>query len=835
MRSATEIERAFTTVRTASSTNRSTAVSSKINMPILQDLRYALRTIRQAPGFSVIVTLTIALGVGATTAIFSVVDAVLLRPLPYPDQGSLIQLFDVDVNNGRHNEVLSLPEFTDWRDRGRDVFESIGAIGGRGEVLSGAGDAEQLMGAQVTLEVPGLLGLHPILGRGFVGADELPGSAHVVVLGEHLWRSHFGAEPAIVGRSITLTGVSYQVIGVFSSTASAILPSPSFMARGKPADFWEPLQQDASASSRAHYLQVIARLRSGVTLAQAASRIDTIADTTRKDRPTTDGLHARPLATVLVGDLTAPLALLFAAVALLLLIACGNVANLLLARSASRGREFAVRTALGADRGQLVSLVMVESVTRAVVGGLFGIGLAYAIVAVAQTMLLGTIPRVAAAAIDGRVLAVACGLSLVSGFLFGVTPALRLSRRDVIAGLGGARGSMEHVSRDTVRRALMVGEIALSFVLLVAAALLAESYLRLVNVPTGFNPDALVTARVWLPTTRYDATTQQHAFFEGLTERLAGDFGPEAVTLASNLPIEGGTSGGVGLTNARFPDGASYVSLRIVSSNYFDVLNARLVRGRFFQTSDIQGSQPVVVVNETFARLWLDGDPLGQNVAFRWGIPGTQTVIGVVADVREGGLDAKATAAIYISRAQRPHADMRIIVRTARATGEAIQRVRASIAHLDSALPVIDVKSASDIVAASARPRQLSGAVISSFAMSAVVLAAIGLYGLIKYSVEQRRQEFGVRAAIGARPLDLINLVLGHTLRLVVVGIVSGAAVALAVSHLLSAQLFGISARDPLVYIGVALLILVVTVLASALPTLRAARNSPLDALRIAG
>ena len=307
---------------------------------------------------------------------------------------------------------LSLPT---GAHRGRDVFESIGAIGGRGEVLSGVGDAEQLMGAQVTVEVPGLLGLRPILGRGFVGADELPGSAHVVALGEHLWRSHFGADPGIVGRRITLTGVSYQVIGVFPSTASAILPSPYFMARGKPADFWEPLQQDASAPSRAHNLQVIARLRSGVTLAQATSRIDTLADTTKKDRPTTDGLHARPLATVLVGDLTAPLALLFAAVALLLLIACGNVANLLLARSASRGREFAVRTALGADRGQLVSLVMVESVTRAVAGGLFGIGLAYAIVAVAQTMLVGTIPRVAAAAIDGRVLAVACGLSLRLG------------------------------------------------------------------------------------------------------------------------------------------------------------------------------------------------------------------------------------------------------------------------------------------------------------------------------------------------------------------------------------------------------------------------------------
>jgi putative ABC transport system permease protein len=415
-----------------------------------------------------------------------------------------------------------------------------------------------------------------------------------------------------------------------------------------------------------------------------------------------------------------------------------------------------------------------------------------------------------------------------------VTPALRVSRRDVIASLGGARGSVAHVSRDAVRRTLMVSEIALAFVLLVAAALLAQSYLRLVNVPTGFDPNDLITARVWLPTTRYAAAAQQNAFFQGLTARLAGDFGPEAVTLASNLPIEGGTSGGVGLANARFPNGASYVALRIVSSNYFDVLKARLVRGRFFQSSDIQGSQPVVMVNETFARMWLEGDPVGQNVAFRWGITGTQTVVGVVADVREGGLDAQPTAAIYISRAQRPHSDMRIIVRTPRATGEAIQRVRASVADLDAALAVIDVKSAGDIVAASARPRQLSGTVIGAFAVSAVVLAAVGLYGLVRYSVEQRRQEFGVRAAIGARPHDLINLVLGQSLRMAAVGIAWGAAVALAASYLLSAQLFGVSARDPRVFAGVALLILVVTLLASALPTLRAARSSPLDALRVA-
>jgi putative ABC transport system permease protein len=799
---------------------------------MLQDLRYAIRTIRQAPAFSVVVTLTIALGVGASTAIFSVVDAVLLRPLPYPAQTSLVKLFD--SQGGRDVGALSFPEFVDWRDRGSEVFESVGAYGTRGEVLSGAGEAEQLLGVQASLEMPALLGLRPILGRGFVETDELPGGPHVVVLSEHLWQGHFGADPAIVGRTITLTGVPNEVIGVFPSTASAILPSPYYMARGKPADFWEPLQRDPkSAPSGLHQLDAIARLRPGVALAQATGRVDAIADIIKKDRSTTHGLHVRPLATVLVVDLAAPLALLLTAVGLLLLIACGNVANLLLARSASRAREFAVKTALGADRRQLVSLVMIESVTRAAVGGLFGISLAYAIVKVARTTLVGTIPRMAMASIDGRVLAVACKLSLVSGFLFGLTPALRASRRDVAAGLSGARGSVEHLSRDAVRRTLMVGEIALSFMLLVAAVLLAESYLRLVNVPKGFNPDDLITARVWLPSTRYATEASQNAFFDRLSERLEGDFGPRAATLASDLPIEGGTYGSVGLTNPRFPDGAAHVEKRIVSSNYFDVLKARLVRGRFFQLSDVPGSQPVVVVNETFARLWLDGDPLGQNIAFSWGINGTQTVVGVVADVREGSLEEQPKAAIYISRAQRANSDMHIMIRTSRTLSEVVKLIRASVAGLDAAAPVIDVRSADEIIAASARPQQLTSSVIVAFAVSALVLAAIGLYGLISYSVAQRRQELGVRAAIGARPRHLMQLVLGQSVRLTMVGIVCGAAAAVAVSRLLSAQLFGIGVRDPRVYAVVALLILVVALFASALPTLRATRANPLDALRM--
>ncbi|HYM25741.1 MAG TPA: ABC transporter permease [Vicinamibacterales bacterium] len=789
-------------------------------MSVLQDFRHAVRAIRQTPGFSAVVTLTVALGDGATTAMWSVVDAVLVRPLPYPARQSLVKLFD--SNNGRDVGSLSFPEFVDWRDRARDIFESIGAYGPQGEVLSGTGQAELLFGVQASLDIPSLLGLRPILGRGFVDTDEAPNGPNVVILGEHVWRGRFSADPGIIGRVVTLTGVPHQVIGVFPSDASAIPPSPYFMVRGKPADFWEPLQRDAATAPRGlHQLDVIARLQSAVAPDRAAVRLDAIANEIKKDRSTTHGLHVRPLATVLVGDFTAPLALLLSAVALLLLIACGNVANLLLARSASREREFAIRTALGADRRTLASLVIVESVTRAAIGGLFGVGFAYGVVMVARTLLVGTIPRVSAAAIDGRALTVACGLTLLSGFLFGVVPALR-----------APRGSVRYPARDAVRRTLMVGEIALSFVLLVSAALLADSYLRLVNVPKGFNPDGLMTARVWLPSTRYASEAAQTAFFDRLTERLAADFQSGEVTMASDLPVEGGTYGSVGLTNPRFPDGAAHVEHRIVAPNYFGVLQARLVRGRFLQSSDAPGSQPVVVVNETFARRWLEGDPIGQTVAFSWGITGTQAIVGVVADVREGGLDEQPGAAVYIPRAQRPSPDMHIIVRTSRAASEVARLIRASVAGLDAALPVLDMRSGDDIIAAGARPQELTGGVIGAFALSALGLAAIGLYGLISYSVAQRRHELGVRAAIGARPVDLMRLVLGQSVRVTAIGIVWGAGAALAVSRVLSVQLFGVGARDPRVYAASALVIAVVSLVASALPTLRATRANPIDALR---
>lgn len=803
-------------------------------MPVWHDLRQAFRAIRKSPAFSIVVTLTVALGVGATTAIFSVVEAVLLRPLPYPAAPSLVTLFDVQ-SNGREVDRLSFPEFVDWRDRGREVFETIGAFGSRGEVLSGAGEAELLLGVQVSVELPGMLGLQPIVGRSLSPNDELPDGPHVVILSDGLWRSHFGADPAIVGRTVTLTGVSYQVIGVFPSTPSAILPSSYHMSRGKPADFWEPLQRDPRTAPRGlHQLDAIARLRSGVTLGQAAARMDTIAAGIKRDRSTTHAMHIRPLASVLVGDFKTPLALLLSAVAVLLLVACGNVANLLLAWSAARRREFAVRTALGADRTRLMGLVLADSVLRSLMGGAVGIALAYLIVQTARTALVGAIPRIGTATIDIRVLALACLASLLSGVMFGLAPAFRAADRDVAAGLSGSRGAVGNVSRDAVRQTLMGLEIALSFLLLVTAALLAESYFHLLGVPKGFEPGGLVTARVWLPPARYPDGPAQDAFFANLTDRIGAGVGAANVTLASDLPIAGGTNGSVMMHNSRFPDGASSVEKRIVTSNYFSVLQARVIRGRFFEPADRQGSQPVVVVNETFARQWLEGDPIGQHVSFSWGTDGEETVVGVVEDIREGALGEPSKAAIYIPSAQRPNSDMYIIVRTSHAMGDVVSLLRRSLAGIDPALPIADVRSGPEIVASSARSEQLTSTVLGAFAISALLLAAIGLYGVISYSVAQRTQELGVRAALGAQRRDLVRLVLAQSLGLAAIGIGCGAAVSLFVTRLLSAQLFGVGATDPTVFAGVAILVLLVALVASALPTLRATRANPLDALRVA-
>jgi putative ABC transport system permease protein len=797
------------------------------------DVRHAVRAIRRTPGLSAVVTITLGLGIGATTALFSVVDAVLLRPLPYTSSPSLVRVFD--VQRDVHQLPASYPEFLDWRERTTDTFSDIGAFLGQGEVLSGNGDAEQLQGAMVTPNVPAMLGIKPLLGRSFRADETASGPTHVVVLSEGLWRRRFAAEPGIVGRTITLTGEPFTVIGVFADGPRAVLPSRWYAGRGRGAEFWRPLDLTVESSPRGfHRLDVIARLRPGVTAAGALARLGTIAGALQKSGTTTHGIELSPLTTALVGDLRTPIVLLLGAVVVLFLISCANVTNLLLARAASRQREFAVRAALGAGRPRLVAIGLLEGALRGAIGGAAGVGLAYMLVAIARRSLGFSIARMSELNIDASVLAVAVSMSVVTGVLVGAIPALRASRGDLVGHLrDGSRGLAGGLTHDRFRRALMVGEIALSFVLVTVGALLARSVHNVLSAPIGFDADNLVTARTWLPSVRYSDSIAEITFNARLTEALAREFGGGRVTLASSLPIEAGTNGSIGL-DRQVPNGdMPMAEKRVVGNEYFGVLRARLVSGRAFRAADVVSAPPVAIVNEAFAKRWYPSEnAVGHRINFGWGTDATQTIVGVVADVREGPLDAPTPPTVYVSASQVENSFMNAVIRTNRSTEDVGRVYRRVLRTLDPALPTMDVRPVSDVIASSVRQRRLVAVVLVGFAVCALVLAAVGLYGVVSYSVTQRTKEFGVRAAVGAQTIDLVRLVLLQTAALVGAGVLIGMAMSLVARRLVEAQLFGVSGGDLSQFGFTAALLAIVGLVASAVPTLRAARTDPLEALR---
>jgi predicted permease len=684
--------------------------------------------------------------------------------------------------------------------------------------------------------MPALLGVAPILGRGFRAEEEGPAASHVVMLSEGLWRRRFAGDPGIIGRTVTLTGEPFTVIGVFPSSSRAILPSRWWFSHGKPAEFWRPLNLTVKNSPRGlHHLDVVARLRPGVSVTAAAARLDAVAAALKQEGVSTHGINVVPLATSLVGDLRTPIELLLVSVSLLLLIACANVANLLLARATARRREFAVRAALGADRSRLVAHVLMEGVVRGLLGGVCGVGVAYGIVVLARRSLGTSIARIADVTLDGRVLGVTLAISLLTGLLVGVVPALRSTRGDLVTDLrDGARGLMGSVSRDRFRRVLIVGQIALSFVLLATGGLLARSFQNLLSVPMGFDPHGLISARTWLPSARYADSLSQITFNVRLMEAMATTFGPRAVTLSSSLPVEGGTSGSVEIEGRKFADGdVPMVEKRVVANNYFDVLKTRVVSGRSFQAGDVLGATPVAIVNEAFVRRWFPKEnPNGRRISFGWGTDALQMVVGVIADVREGPLDAPSRPTVYVPAEQVKNSFMYTVVRTDRPEQDVATAYRRALRTLDPALPAMDERRVSDVIGSTVRQRRLTAAVLGSFAITALLLAAIGLYGVVSYSVAQRTQEFGIRAAVGARASDLMQLVLRQSAGFVLLGITIGVGLSAATRRLVAAQLFGVTGGDLNVLMLTAMLVAFVALAASAVPTLRASRIDPLDALR---
>ena len=808
----------------------------------LNDLRFVLRTIRATPAFSIVVTLTLALGIGTTTAMYSIVNSILLRPLPYRAPESLVQLRDVQ-KDGRETPA-SYPEYLDWRQRSSDVLSDVAVSYGSGEVLETPDGAEQLQGSHISANMLDMIGLRPLLGRGFRIDDEARSAPRVVMLSEPLWRNRLGADPAIVGRTITLTGFPYVVIGIFAQTPNTLVPSAYQWSHRRLPDFFAPLRLDEKNAPRGlHWLDVVGRLRPGVDLARARTRLAAMAVSIQHDRGATHGVRANALADALVGNYRAPLGLMLIAVAMLLAIACANVASLLLARAATRRREFAMRTALGAGRQRLVRLVLVESVFRAVIGGALGVALAYALVAGMRVWLGASVARMADVSIDARVLVIAVAISVICGLAFGIIPAARAGRSDIVRDLrDGGRGVMGGMSRDRSRRSLIVAEVALSFVLLATAGLLTRSVVKLLAVPKGFDVSNLVAGYTWLPSPRYADSLSQKAFFDRLLAELGGSFGDSHVTLASDLPIAGGTDGGIGVEGRAHAGGMGMkdmgddvlnVEKRIVGNNYFGVLGARLATGRLFSSSDVLGAPPVVIVNETFARLVFPKESaVGKRVSFNWGIDGYQTIVGVVADLREGPLNRPSLPAIYMSAEQRPNSSMRFLVRSSVPAAAIASTFRAMLRKIDPTIPLVETETMDDVVRADTRQQRLSMVMLGAFACMALLLAAVGLYGVISYSVAQRTQELGIRAALGALPGDLMRLVLRQAMMFAVTGVALGIVGALATGRLIASQLFGVGPSDPLTLSVAAMLLGVVAVIASVVPTRKAAKADPLEALR---
>jgi putative ABC transport system permease protein len=800
-----------------------------------KDTVYALRSLLRNPAFALAAVLTLALGVGATTAIFSVVNGVLLRPLPYPVAERLYVVWNNNVREGIERDITSYPNFLDWRDR-NDVFESMAAFTSGNVSLSGDGDPEEIRIAQVTPDFARVLGVSPAIGRWFADAELQPGPATVVVLSDALWRTRFGAETGIIGRDIMVNGTARTVVGVM----------PAGFAYPTDAQLWMPLVPSGNtAESRGSlWLSVVGRLRGDVAPALAQSRMDAVAVQLAEEFPGPNsgaGIMLEPLQTTIVGDVRTPLLVLLGAVAVVLLIGCANVANLLLARGAVRRKELAVRVAMGAGRARMARQLLTESVVLGLVGGAAGIVLAAWAVSALVSLAPPELPRMDAIRIDGAVLGLALLVSLVTGLLFGLAPLLQAGRADVMSTLrDSGRGAVGSEGVGRLRPALVSSEIGLALVLLIAAGLLIRSFAALNAVDPGFDVRSAATFRVVLPGARYDSGDQVRGFHEQLLERVRAVPGVSAAGAArtlflSRLPNMSSITR-EGDPPAADDDARESVVIEPATPGFFDALGMRLVLGRDIATSDVNGGTAVSVVNEAFVRrYWPDTDPIGRR--FTFGDPQNPEatwleIVGVVADARRSGLAQPVRPEAYLPHAQATSTALTYVARTAIDASSIIPTVRDIVRGLDPLLPISAVSTLEESLAGQLAARRFIMTLLVAFAALAALLAAIGVYGVVSYLVAQRTRELGVRLALGATRADLLRLVVGQSLRQVLPGIVAGVLAAFALTRVMSSQLYGVSATDPLTFAVVTLALIAVGVVASYGPALRAARVEPNAALR---
>jgi len=793
-----------------------------------QDLHFSLRVLRKSPGFTAVVILTLALSIGANTAIFSIVNAALLRPLPYPDSDRLVTLCMTEHNLGAG--LLSDPDYAELQSQNK-VFVETAAFHSDTKNLTGNGTPERLLGADVTASLFPLLGAQAAVGRVFGAETQKAGYENVVVLSHRLWERRFGSDPAVIGKTIALDNTPYTVVGVMS----AAFEFP------KQSDFWAPLvlTNDHNASD-----QVLARLAPRVSLERAQSNWAVVSARLDMVHKVGEAMRLVYLKDAMVSDIRYGLFVLMGAVGFVLLVGCANVAGLLLARSATRQREMAVRKALGAGRGRIARQVLTESLLLSGVGGVLGVLIAgwgrNALVSIMPRTVAspGVLERMISVSIDPWVLAFTAIISVVTGCVFGLAPALQAARRDSAAALKGSAAALgPGAALGNARNLLVVGEVAMTVVLLVSAVLLIKSFFGLLEINPGFNPDNVLTMNLELPETKYENESQMRSFHDAMLEKVSVLPGVKSAgTVSFGLPMTGSGLTGDFTIEGRPPSPDDYAWKLVVSPDYFKTLAIPLVQGRFFEKSDGPNSQPVAVVSKSFARhVWPDGNALGHKVRVFEGTP-WYSIVGIAGDVLQSGLGKEPPLNIYFPYDQAPRSflmnSISLVVRTGEAPTAMTNAIRQVVQSADPQMPVFDVASMEELVSASISEPHFNALLLGSFAALALILATVGVYGNVSYSAAQRTHEIGIRMALGAQKGDILRIVVGQGIILALLGVAIGIVGALALTRFLVSLLYGVKPTDPLTFTAVSVILTSVAVLASYIPARRAMRVDPMVALR---
>ncbi|HUO34855.1 MAG TPA: ABC transporter permease [Candidatus Acidoferrum sp.] len=813
-----------------------------------QDIQYSFRTMRRNPGFALVAILTLAIGIGANVAIFSVVNGVLLEPVPFPHPDRLVLIWETDMNRGVLRGTIAATELLDWRKMNRS-FDELSAWRAMFYTITGNGEPEQVWGSQVTGNFFRLLGVSPVLGRDFQADDEQPGHEQVAILSYRFWQGHFGGDPAAIGQTIRVDDKPYTIVGVLPRDFSPYGISSDL-------DVWTPFAFVRSQlDPEDHELIVFGRMKKGVTLAKAQAEMETILEALKKTHPAFDqknGIRVVTLQSDLVRRQRPALLLLMAAVGFVLLIACANVANLTLARAADREREIAVRTALGAGRRRILRQLLTESVLLSLIGGTAGVAIAYGGIVALKALVpppgVGLqMPFLNRVGINVPVLGFTLLISLATGIIFGLAPAVQISRAGVYESLKeGSRGSTGGRRSKMVRSLLVVSEVGLSLMLLAGAGLLIRSFVRMLNEKLGFDPQDLLTMQVYLPVSHYETGPQINNFFQQVITGMSVLPGVQSASAANYLPLTGWSGYcDFDIAGRPHPESGEHFTgqYRVIDWRYIPTMGMSIKEGRDFAESDGPDSEGVVMVTETLARrYWPDHSPIGEEIQLNfkgainpWSpIPrgGWLRIVGVVGDVRDWQWGEERIGQVFLPSTQDPSRIMRLVAKSKNDPSQLVSAVRSVVHKVDPNQPVTDIRSMDEYLAAALSQRRMSMVLLAIFAVVATLLAAIGIYGVMAYAVAQRTHEIGIRMALGAAPEDMRRMVIMDGMKLAAIGFALGILGSFLAARYVSSQLYGVKSNDPFTFALVLCGLALIALAACYVPAQRATRVDPLVALR---